>query len=316
MTRAAPVLRPKSYDQESVFRAEALLREARRQKRLDAVAVPEVCVLDPDGDIFDALLHTGRGSPDPAWACYHTNLLRARHGGLSFGVVSRAVGAPFAVLVAEELFASGCELLVSLTSAGRVAPDVEPPFFVLIERAWRDEGTSLHYLPPSEWSELQPRLRERLRDGLAPVHERTFGGSSWTTDAPFRETPDAIAAARRAGVVAVEMEAAALYAFATARQRSVVCVAHVTNAMAVDGQDFEKGHDNGVAASLAIIEAVAARCAVPKRARTREDGHRPAPSAAVSAPGRTARDLLDERFARGEIDASEYVRRRDLLASG
>ena len=140
---------------------------------------------------------------------------------------------------------------------------------MLIERAWRDEGTSLHYLPPSEWSELQPRLRERLRDGLAPVHKRTFGGSSWTTDAPFRETPDAIATARRAGVVAVEMEAAALYAFATARQRSVVCVAHVTNAMAVDGQDFEKGHDNGVAASLAIIEAVAARCAVPKHERGR-----------------------------------------------
>ena len=34
----------------------------------------------------------------------------------------------------------------------------------------------------------------------------------------------------------------------------------------------------------------------------------------VSAPDAHARDILDERFARGEIDADEYTRRRDLLA--
>jgi hypothetical protein len=33
----------------SVFRPEALLREARRQKQLPLVAVLEICVLDPDG---------------------------------------------------------------------------------------------------------------------------------------------------------------------------------------------------------------------------------------------------------------------------
>ena len=49
----------------------------------------------------------------------------------------------------------------------------------------------------------------------------------------------------RLSVLAVEMEAAALYAFATARARPVICFAHVTNQMArVDG-DFEKGEANG-----------------------------------------------------------------------
>ena len=65
-------------------------------------------------------------------------------------MIGGAVGAPFAVLVAEELFASGCRQLISITSSGQLVPVRAPPNFVLIERALRDEGTSYHYLPPSE----------------------------------------------------------------------------------------------------------------------------------------------------------------------
>ena len=56
------------------------------------------------------------------------------------------------MLVAEELFASGCQLLISVTSAGQIAPVREPPYFIIIDRALRDEGTSYHYLPPSDYS--------------------------------------------------------------------------------------------------------------------------------------------------------------------
>lgn len=47
-----------------------------------------------------------------------------------------------AVLVAEELFASGCRLLISLTSAGQIIASGPPPYFIIIDRALRDEGTS------------------------------------------------------------------------------------------------------------------------------------------------------------------------------
>jgi purine-nucleoside phosphorylase len=82
-------------------------------------------------------------------------------------------------------------------------------------------------------------------------------GPTWTTDAPFRETAEAIAQARHAGILAVEMEAAALYAFAQARQRPVVCFAHVTNQMAQVEGDFEKGEGNGTWASLRLSAATA-----------------------------------------------------------
>ena len=81
-------------------------------------------------------------------------------------------------------------------------------------------------------------------------------GATWTIDAPRRETAEAITAARTAGILAVEMEAAALYAFAKARGKAVLCFAHATNQMGQAG-DFEKGEANGATASLALIHAVA-----------------------------------------------------------
>ena len=88
-------------------------------------------------------------------------------------------------------------------------------------------------------------------------------GASWTTDAPFRETPNAIGAMRGLGVLAVEMEASALYAFARAQGRRVLCFAHVTNQMGQVEGDFEKGQRNGAEASLELVQRALARLAPP-----------------------------------------------------
>ena len=254
-----PLFRPKATGEPSVFRVEALLREARRQRQLPEQQVPEVCLLDPDGDVARHLARTGQATRLAAWACYHSELWVTACCDREIGVVPCAVGGPYAVLVAEELHACGCKLVISVTSAGRILPIGDPPYFVLIERAWRDEGTSMHYLQPSQWVELRPELSRRLAGRFDELGEPLLRGASWTTDAPFRETPSAIAAAEAAGVHAVEMEAAGLYAYAMATCRDVVCVAHVTNTMAVAGDDFEKGADDGTRRILAVVDAIANR---------------------------------------------------------
>lgn len=248
-----PILAEKHYDAPSVFDVANLMREARRQKRLPAGDIPAICVLDPDGDLVEYLQTSGRARPHPAWACYHTSLLVFDLDGVLVGIIGRVVGASFAVLVAEELFVSGCRFLISVTSAGQITPLGQPPYFVLIERALRDEGTSYHYLPPASYSHLATALRERLWQGWDQQQAPVLLGSSWTTDAPFRETEAMIARCRAAGIATVEMEAAALYALATAKRYPIVCFAHVTNTMAVAGDDFEKGPDQGSRAALAVI---------------------------------------------------------------
>jgi uridine phosphorylase len=258
-----PILANKVHTAPSVFTARNLLREARRQKGLNEAAVPAICILDPDGDIVRYLLASEQATADPDWACYHTTLDTFSLAGQRFGIIGCAVGASFAVLLAEELFACGCELLISVTSSGQITALGEPPYFILIDRALRDEGTSYHYLPPSDFSELAPQLRELFSVGLQGSPLTVYTGATWTTDAPFRETAEAIDHARSLGILAVEMEAAALYAFATAQQHSVVCFAHVTNQMAQKDGDFEKGAGNGSHAALQLIEEVARLWQVP-----------------------------------------------------
>lgn len=248
-----PILRDKRYDAPSAFTPENLLREARRQKAAAVVPVPDLCLLDPDGDIVRQLRAEGRARRHDGWVCYHTDLHVFEQSGLTLGVVGCAVGASFAVLVAEELFASGCRLLLSVTSSGQLKPVRSPPYFVLIDRALRDEGTSYHYLPPATYSAAPGALIAALDGAFGDVGVPVLRGATWTTDAPFRETAEAIDVMRRRGLLAVEMEAAALYAFAQARGRAVVCFAHVTNQMAQIEGDFEKGHANGAADALAVV---------------------------------------------------------------
>jgi len=252
-----PILLNKRHTEPTVFTAENLLREARRQKSLVRAEVPRICVLDPDGDIVRWLVCTQGVERDAGWACYHTDLYTFTHEGTRFGIIGCAVGASFAVLVAEELFASGCELVISVTSAGQIVPVGTPPYFILIEKALRDEGTSYHYLPPSDFACIAPGLLTLLDDVFTHAPVAVYRGAAWTTDAPFRETETAIAHSRDLGIMAVEMEAAALYAFAEAKQRAVVCFAHVTNQMARTGDDFEKGGDGGSQDALQAVALVA-----------------------------------------------------------
>jgi uridine phosphorylase len=253
----APILAGKRHHATSAFTPENLLREARRQKRIAPSTVPAVCVLDPDGDVVRGLRKAGRAHADRGWACYHTELYRAHVDGVELGLVGCAVGAPFAVLVAEQLFACGCRLLISMTSAGQLAPLGPPPYFVLIDRALRDEGTSYHYLPAAEFSPADAALLDMLDGTFSHLQVRVERGATWTTDAPFRETAEAIAAMTARRLLAVEMEAAALYAFAAARHRPVLCFAHVTNQMARVEGDFEKGDADGTVDALAVIVAAA-----------------------------------------------------------
>ncbi len=248
----------------SVFVPSNMLREARRQRGIDAETVPEICVLDPDGDLLAFMIDQHGAARAAGWACYHSELFECTVPELGrIGVIGKVVGAPYAVLVAELLFASGCRFLVNLSSAGQIAPIAEPPYFVLIDRALRDEGTSAHYLPPGDEVAADADLLERLGDGLRAADPEVIVGGSWTTDAPFRETERAVADARARGLLVVEMEAAGLYAFAVAQERDVVCLAYVTNRLGQPG-DFGKGVAEGAAEALAVI----ARFAASWRART------------------------------------------------
>lgn len=110
---------------------------------------------------------------------------------------------------------------------------------------------------PEPFAEADPRIIGVTSDALKKAGLRSIVGPSWTTDAPFRETAAAVEAARAKGILAVEMEAAALYTFARTHSVAVICLAHVTNTMGLANGDFEKGEADGTADALMILDIVA-----------------------------------------------------------
>lgn len=126
------------------------MEDVRRATQIPAGAIPPLCVLDFDGDLTDWLVRENMARPCGSWACFHTTMFALELEGVECGVIARTIGAPYAVLIAEQLHAAGAKLIIGLTSAGRVSPDLPLPCLLVVTDAIRDEGTSLHYLPPSK----------------------------------------------------------------------------------------------------------------------------------------------------------------------
>lgn len=252
-----PILDHKAYNEEPVFKPENLLREARRQKNKPNCNVPEICVLDPDGDLVEYLKEQRLATKNECWACYHSELYSFQHEGKTIGILPCVVGAPYATIVVEQLFVSGCSLLVSITSAGIINEEQVKRKFALITESIRDEGTSYHYLPAENKAVIDSELYKKLTDSsIISSDTLYFEGKGWTTDAPYRETQSTIDAMKERGVTCVEMESAALYAVAEKTGNDVICFAHLTNTMAQNEGDFEKGESFGSLDTLTLLSQV------------------------------------------------------------
>lgn len=244
------------WEEASVFTPETLIEAVRTERQLPKASVPEVCLLDFDGDLTDWLIQSGQVRRWESWACFHTQMEAFDVEGVPIGLIARTIGGPYAVLIAEQLAASGAKVIIGITSAGRVSPTVPVPALVVATSAIRDEGTSLHYLPPSRMVAGDADLANALARYLDSLGMPLLAGTVWTTDAPYRETESQLSRYASDGVLAVEMQTASLFAFASAR--NVVCgvVAHITNSVdnAAHTDQFDKGRQEW---SFALFRAAA-----------------------------------------------------------
>jgi uridine phosphorylase len=81
-------------------------------------------------------------------------------------------------------------------------------------------------------------------------------GKVWTTDAPYRETKQQLEHWAAEGVLAVEMQAASLFAFGQSRHVPVAVVARVTNAVDHAGSQFDTGSfEQGLTILTALARA-------------------------------------------------------------
>ena len=124
------------------------------------------------------------------------------------------VGAPVIGVLLEEFVAWGVEQFIWLGIAGGLQPSLHCGDLALVDTAVRDEGTSSHYLPAAPTISAASSLTNRLATAVRTTKLTLYKGTSWTTDAPYRETAAAVAHYQQLGVLTVEMETAALFAVA------------------------------------------------------------------------------------------------------
>jgi uridine phosphorylase len=181
--------------------------------------VPPACVVTFFGDAVHRLVDSGRARVivDNAWEDGPHPLLSLEHEGRPTAILHSGVGAPLSAGLLEQVIAMGCRAFVVCGGAGALDPGLTRGHLVVVESALRDEGTSHHYASASRYIDADPTATTVLTDTLIE-HEVPFvAGRTWTTDAPYRETPAKIAARRQEGCITVDMEAAALAAVAAFR---------------------------------------------------------------------------------------------------
>lgn len=170
-------------------------------------------------DVLDEAVASQRGpihhlrseiGPNPVWV--------DGEGEQAVAILHPGVGAPLAATFLEEAIAAGARTVVAVGGAGALDPRLELGQVIVASAAVRDEGTSFHYLPPARIVEADPELVAAATRLLTAREVPHLVGITWTTDAPYRETPGKVERRRAEGCVTVEMETAAFYAVARFRE--------------------------------------------------------------------------------------------------
>lgn len=170
-------------------------------------------------------------------AAVEVPIYRFAYQGRTLGLFLSTIGGPATVGILEEVWVKGAQKVLLFGACGGLDPDLTAGHMIIPTAAYRDEGTSFHYLPPSDYVEIPTaECIAKIFDELAIPYVR---GRTWTTDAIYRETPGKIAERRAEGCVAVEMECACAMAAGQFRGKPVYQFIYTEDSLA--GSQWERG---------------------------------------------------------------------------
>jgi uridine phosphorylase len=182
--------------------------------------MPEYCVICFFQEILEKIVseQNARLLVDNRWEDGPHPVYEITFQGQRLAFFHPGVGAALAAALLEEVIAFGCRKFIACGGCGVLEKDIALGHLVVVSSAVRDEGVSYHYLPPARVVDAPMRGIAALERTLKALGIPYQVGKTWTTDAPYRETPKRIAHRRSEGCIVVEMEAAALLAVAKFRE--------------------------------------------------------------------------------------------------
>lgn len=136
-------------------------------------------------------------------------------GNKSVILYKTLVGGPATTSMMEEVHARGVENFIFFGSCGELTSNLKKGAFIIPTEAYRDEGTSYHYMPASDFIKVKTATQlEKIFKKKNINYELT---KTWTTDAIYKETRDKTKKRVESGCKVVEMECASIMAVANAR---------------------------------------------------------------------------------------------------
>ena len=144
---------------------------------------------------------------DGVWPVYEVT-----YKGVRLAMYKARLGAPACVGCFEDIIPMGTKRIILLGNCGVLDSRIEDCAIIIPTGAIRDEGTSYHYAPPSDHIEVNKKHKELFQTILDAHGYPYVTGTTWTTDAFYRETRGKIARRKQMGAICVEMECAAMQA--------------------------------------------------------------------------------------------------------
>lgn len=161
-----------------------------------------------------------------------------RFVGTNIGIMKTSIGAPIAsLLVAEVAAITDCKKCVIFGTCGSLDKNIAPTTLIVPSACYRDEGTSYHYMEPSDYIDI--KNYKEVAKYLDELGLNYVVGKSWTTDAFYRETDIEMKKRKEEGCVVVEMELAAVEA--VCRYYGVEVYPFLYRADNLDAKNWDKG---------------------------------------------------------------------------
>ena len=141
-------------------------------------------------------------------------VVNAEYEGRDLTVCSTGIGCPSATIAAEELHTVGVETLIRVGTTGALQHGIEIGDMVVATGAAKDEGTTNRYESETLPAVPDYDVLSSLVDSTEANDEDVHVGPIATDDAFYAETDEYVENWEAGGILAVEMEAAALFTLA------------------------------------------------------------------------------------------------------
>ena len=203
-----------------VLKPSELLAYRRANGQLPDFPAPRAVIFAPQKSLVDYVLrrHSAKRIKGFLGEFY---LFKRTNGQIALST-GFGIGAPVIAGLTDEFAALGVQQFVLIGMAGGLQPDLKTGSLVISTNAIRGEGVSQHYLPPHPTVAASAELVRGVSQALAKHKHSHTSGVTWTTDAPFREIRKDVLEHQSHGVLAVDMEAAALLSVARSMDLSAV----------------------------------------------------------------------------------------------